>query len=270
MNKAQIQFNWIFITIAGALILAFFFGFALKYQGLQEEKLAIELLTTLDSSLTGFQASSYKTIDTISTPKNIEINCSNIIIDEKKYETNNLIFSPNKLKNKIYVWYQPYDLPFKITNFYYIIDENQKFNLVSSSQFINEVKEQMPEQFKDKVEINSQEPNRIVFSQNSNINEGIITIRGDSYSYVGLPQLYAIIFSEDYGCLEDKIDLEIKDVIEVYERKALLLTGRAGNCNYNGISQKLSELKQNPSYSTSQLIEDLNQDLAERNCPTLF
>ena len=55
MKKGQIQvtFNWIYITIAGAVILLFFFGIVVKQKAASEEKLSIEVVRILESILTG-------------------------------------------------------------------------------------------------------------------------------------------------------------------------------------------------------------------------
>ena len=45
----EIQFNWVFILIAGGVILAFFFTIVTKQQTLSTERLAVQLSRDLDT-----------------------------------------------------------------------------------------------------------------------------------------------------------------------------------------------------------------------------
>ena len=61
MKKGEVYFNWIFILVVGAVFLAFFTGFAIKYKDLQEKKTEIIFLNNLDVALTNLQSSSFTT-----------------------------------------------------------------------------------------------------------------------------------------------------------------------------------------------------------------
>ena len=89
--KSQSQFNWIFIIIAGAIILAFFVNFALKYKSLQEEKISVELLINLDNALFNLQASPFNTFDVVNVPKDLEITCNNFKIGNRNSVIGNRI-----------------------------------------------------------------------------------------------------------------------------------------------------------------------------------
>ena len=54
-RKAQIetQFNWLFILVAGAVILIFFAGIVIKQKSSSEQKIAENVMTDLQSIFTG-------------------------------------------------------------------------------------------------------------------------------------------------------------------------------------------------------------------------
>ena len=99
--KSQSELNWVFILIIGAIILAFFTAFAFKYKSLQDEKTSIEILNTMDNSLTSLKTSPYATFDSINLPLDVQVTCNNLIINEKTYATKNLLFSQKKLSKKM-------------------------------------------------------------------------------------------------------------------------------------------------------------------------
>ena len=94
--KSQSELNWIFIIVAGAIILIFLTGFAFKYKSLQEEKTSIELVNTLDNTLTSLKSSPFNTCDEISLPFEVQVTCNDIKINDQRFTTNNLLFSKSK------------------------------------------------------------------------------------------------------------------------------------------------------------------------------
>jgi hypothetical protein len=55
MNKKgfELQFHWIFVLIAGALILSFFFMVANKQKNLSQDRLQLTLATEIENIFTG-------------------------------------------------------------------------------------------------------------------------------------------------------------------------------------------------------------------------
>ena len=100
----------------------------------------------------------------------------------------------------------------------------------------------------------------ITFSNSSNVNILYFRLK---------PYLFAIIFADDYECVQDKVENTVRENIQVYEDKALTLSGK-GSCNYLSIKQSISNLKLNPTFENINSIESLNQNLAEQNCPTIY
>ena len=137
--KGQIYFNWIFVVVIGAVMLTFFVGFAVKYKDLQEKKTEVVFLNNLDNALTNLQSSSFTTSTNIDLPLDININCSSAgysLFIHQKNDVSYLLASKNKLRNKLYIWYEPYEMPFFVTNFYYLIDDRTNIRINSNFEFI--------------------------------------------------------------------------------------------------------------------------------------
>jgi len=260
--KSQIQFNWIFVVVVGAIILLFFAGFAMKYQGLQERKQEIIFLNTFDKSLTNLQSSGFRTSTSLNLPLDIKVGCDNIYINEE-HGTSNLFFSPTSLKDRIYIWYYPLEYPFKVTNFYFIVDDSG-VNIDTSSSVIMELIEDLPENFKDKVNLGSGKSIEV----NGDINNGIVVIDEVPFSYYSKALLYGAIFSDNYDCLFNKVNSRFDNTIDSYLNKISLIQ-RSG-CNYGQIYTQLEALKISKDYLLVTNIENLNQNLASAGCPVVF
>lgn len=284
--KAQIEFNWIFTIIVGAIILLFFFGFTLKYRDLQEKKQEIILLNNFDNSLKLLEKSSFQTSTDLDLYNEINVRCDNNRIYLNNEETNNIIFSEKNLNNKIFILYQPYKVPFFITNIYYIIGSKRYYIVVNNDQdlnsFVDSLIEELPDDFKNRVvKTNSYNPNdrknryisfigdadvHIVSDQDYNY--GSLIIANQEYNYYGREMLYGAIFSEDYGCLLDIVKARMDNAILMYENKINVI--KKEGCSYNAILSELENLRQGFDKQKVDNIEELNKNLANLNCPVLY
>ena len=154
-SQISIQFSWIFILIAGAIILLFFASLVYKQQTLSEQKLSASVLNQLETILTG-SGLSPGTINAIDTPE-LELN---FICDQDGYSEYSikgtaltkeipydLIFAPELIKGKkLITWALEFDAPFKVTNFLYLSAPDIKYVLVRpDSDFAREVVRGLPE-----------------------------------------------------------------------------------------------------------------------------
>ena len=155
MNKRGegIQFNWIFVIIAGAIILGFFTMFVFKYIDLQVAKENVEIsrmfsntILALEGSSSGggFVIPSYEdsAFNKIKMYANVAYNCSEeeasfIINNEemsKQTLLDELVFSPDKMYiNKLNTWIYPWKHPFFISNVIYLAPPEKKFFIVYDS-----------------------------------------------------------------------------------------------------------------------------------------
>jgi len=132
-TKSQIQYNWIFVIIAGAVILAFFIGFSQKYIDLQNKRLAAKMAVDIDEALNSLRGSQvYEAID-LGLKTNIDFDCNSFMINEyfSKGISEKLIFGPSRITGKtLLVWVQPWKYPYRVDNFFYTSGDNMKYYLI--------------------------------------------------------------------------------------------------------------------------------------------
>ena len=263
-KKGEVYFNWIFIMIVGAIFLVFFAGFAVKYKDLQEKKNEIIILDNLNTALINLQSSSFVTSINVNLPLDVNVACKNkdfiiFINEENKFDY--ILASKDKLKNKMYVWYQPYEIPFRVTNFYYLTDDEGVYLQTDSVEWINNLILNIPDSFKNKIHVNQGKGKRIDI--NGDLNSGVVTIDGTSNPYLGKEMLYAAIFSNNYTCFYGRVQDEIDNAVLIYKYKASLLSG----CGYNNL---LSQFESIQSYDDISRIEQLHRNLISGGCLNLF
>ncbi|MBW2996270.1 hypothetical protein KY332_03145 [Candidatus Woesearchaeota archaeon] len=140
-QKAQVsaQFAWIFILIAGAIILIFFTSIVYKQREISDTKLSETILNKLETIITG-AALSPGTSQPIDMPE-AEIL---FVCDEEGYSTmsvkratpkeipSQVIFAPDILKGvQITSLALPWQTPFKSTNFLYLSAPNIKYVFIN-------------------------------------------------------------------------------------------------------------------------------------------
>lgn len=133
MNKRaiELQFNWIFVLIAGAVIIAFFFTVVQKQRSLSEQRLSITLASQMDAIYTG-AIESKGTIQPLVTPQpgiafacNDVCECNYYIGKKATSFGDKLLFAPNLIKDKDGIaWAVEWKLPFRIANFLMLTSPN--------------------------------------------------------------------------------------------------------------------------------------------------
>ncbi len=139
MNKKafELQFHWIFVLIAGALILAFFFSVAQKQRELSQEKLQLTLATEIENIFTGAIVSKGTAQKLPVPPQGIAFECSEGCACQFRIERaprqfgDKAMFAPAFLKDQdITVWALELKLPYRVTNLLYLTNPNIKYYLV--------------------------------------------------------------------------------------------------------------------------------------------
>jgi hypothetical protein len=153
----EIQFSWIFILIAGSVILLFFVSIAGKYKSAQDNLLAAETLVRLSSIATAGQMSSNSNSVTELPRTEIDILCYPDLCNENgcptdfNFKKSNVekpawmeidsFFSSSLIKDDdLIMWSLEWFMPYKITNVLYLSSTNQKYILVydsSGEEFAN-------------------------------------------------------------------------------------------------------------------------------------
>jgi hypothetical protein len=148
----EISFNWIFVMIAGAVILLFFISLVNTQREKSEINIALTIKTELKSILTGASLSEARQLS-IDLPKvNIKFicefdDCDNFDTSDNpgcysQYEIggtgvneqtpSQILFAPSQILGKrILTWTLPWNVPFYVTNLLYITGTNVKYIFVN-------------------------------------------------------------------------------------------------------------------------------------------
>jgi hypothetical protein len=144
-KQAQIQvtFNWMYVLIAGAVILLFFVGIVFRQKAASEERLAGDVVRILDSIFTAAGVSE-KTKNSIDTSGLIDyrlyFQCDNGVsefgIRDQPARTENAlnpVFAPLELQTaQIITWSLPYQLPYKVTDLLFVTSINTQYYVVGN------------------------------------------------------------------------------------------------------------------------------------------
>jgi hypothetical protein len=130
-GEIEIQFNWIFIMIAGALIFLFFFSIIRWAMKSSDDSASVTTANYLDSILTS-AAVTKDTVTAVDAPFNqLDFKCANgFKIDNGQWKqiNNKIIFAPNRLVNgKLVTWSMSWDAPFRITNFLFVTSPQERY-----------------------------------------------------------------------------------------------------------------------------------------------
>jgi hypothetical protein len=254
----EIQFTFIFVLIAGAVILAFFFAVVQGQKGTSDIKLSGEILTRLDSILKGASVN-VGTLTSIEGLPNTKLIFSCKIDEEPYYQIKKIkkslptevVFAPETVKVKpgtpLMIWSLEWEYPFRTTYVTYITGVYTKYYFMDTpflkSLYNDENKWSFPNNvIKELIsavdEIKDENYERIILVTNSadseldsdiiqvvisgNDNTGTITINGDNTVYYGREMLLGAIFTADiesFNCNQDKAFKRMQKVAEVLENK---------------------------------------------------
>ncbi len=128
------QFNWVFILIAGVLILLFFGSLVLKAKESSEIAIAETMLTNMQTIMTGADVS-VKTINSIEIPdEEIKVRCNSLSVGKvsNPITKNKIVFAPEVIDGTtLLAWAFDWNAPYHVTNFLYLTTPNVKYFFVS-------------------------------------------------------------------------------------------------------------------------------------------
>jgi hypothetical protein len=151
MKKGQVEmtFNWIYVLIAGAVILLFFVTIVVKQKNVSEDKLAGDVIRIMESIFTGAQVSE-QTKNVVKTgglaDKELFFKCEEGVgeygitgFSARIQNSLDPVFSPPTIRNPTLVlWSMPYKLPFKVTDFLFITSKNTKYYVMGDGNGFRE------------------------------------------------------------------------------------------------------------------------------------
>ena len=157
-----IQFHWIFILVAGGLILGFFFSVAQKQRAISQEKLSLTLASDIEGIFTGAILAK-GTAQTLPVPsQGIGFHCSEgceckfYIGSASRDFGDKIMFAPNFLEEQdLIVWAVDWKMPFRATNFLFITNPNVKYYIVydSADSFSNSLKKELTELLPEMIDV---------------------------------------------------------------------------------------------------------------------
>ncbi|MCK4589219.1 MAG: hypothetical protein KAT77_02165 [Nanoarchaeota archaeon] len=145
-GQLEIGFNWIYILIAGAVILMFFVGIVIKQKVVSEQKLSAEVLRSIEGIFTGAGLSE-KTTGPVDIP---ELTMRFVCDDETGYSDYSVegsgvraetpwqpIFSPTKIKTKkLLTWTLEWKFPFQVSNYLFLSSPEIKYYIFSDEYLL--------------------------------------------------------------------------------------------------------------------------------------
>lgn len=142
----ELQFNWIFILVAGAAILLFFTVVIIKQKNISEISTKTTVLKSIEAIITGAGVST-DTTKVIDIPNsNIEVSCSKVSIGmvSKQYQ-NLILFAPSLIKgNKIITQTLTFNVPYRATNFLYMTSPQIRYIIIGDNGLANEINKSLP------------------------------------------------------------------------------------------------------------------------------
>jgi hypothetical protein len=133
---AEEQFHWVFILIAGTIILSFFVSIVFKEKSRSESKVAITVMRDLETVTTGASISK-GTAQMLDKPDfDLEFdcdfcNCKYTMKGNSKKLGDKIIFAPSVLSGRdIIAWTKDWNAPFRITNFLFLTTPLTRYYLV--------------------------------------------------------------------------------------------------------------------------------------------
>jgi hypothetical protein len=145
-RKAQfdIQFNWIFVIIAGAIILLFFLSIVYKQIGKSDVQVSRKVVDQLEAIFTGSEVAT-STAQPVDMP-DIQINFVCDSLDTSRFDIEGTgigkdilttaFFAPDTIKGRrMTTWALDWSIPFKITNFLYITSPEARYYFIGTDKY---------------------------------------------------------------------------------------------------------------------------------------
>lgn len=136
----EVQFNWIFIMIAGGLILFFFMTVISYQQQLSKNKLGVELASQLELIFSGRGVSpgAKQPIDVADVPMQFECN-EYRVMDQRIASGNVLIFAPAEIfTRKLMTITMSFDVPFRTNTFIMMTSPQIKYYFIGFTETMKE------------------------------------------------------------------------------------------------------------------------------------
>lgn len=185
----ELQFHWIFVLIAGALILAFFFSIANRQRVISQERLELTLVTDIENIFTGAIVSRGTAQSLPVPPQGIAFECSEGCACQFRVERaskqfgDKALFAPELLKErKIKVWALELKLPYRVTNLLFLTNPNIKYYFVYDDETVSK---SLLEQLTKNIPFLREEEELVPFMEYENITTTKLTsLKAEEYEHI--------------------------------------------------------------------------------------
>jgi hypothetical protein len=144
----EVQFNWIFILVAGALILFLFSSIILKQKTTADSAAQTTLLKDITSIAVGSEATTGVTTELELSKATITFGCNTIRVGSKSQPLQQMVlFSPSTVQTPLIIHTRDWSLPFRVTNVVYLSSPKVRYVLIGNSEFAKQINKSMPEKF---------------------------------------------------------------------------------------------------------------------------
>lgn len=146
----EIQFNWIFVLVAGAAILLFFAVIIVKQKNVSETSTKSTVLKSIEAIITGagVTTDSWKTEQIPGS--SIEVQCNRLSVGgvSKQYE-NLILFAPNPVSGGKILWQtMAFNTPYRATNFLFMTSLQARYIIIGDSNLANEINKSLSSDLK--------------------------------------------------------------------------------------------------------------------------
>ena len=141
----EIQFNWLFVLIIGAVILIVFSGIILRQKNISETSKNVLILNNLDAILSGSEVSA-GTVNIVRIPKTtIEFKCNRYSIGglSKQLEVMNVFPSSFFEGDRLISMALDFSIPYRITNLIYLTSPKYRYIFIGDDK-ARQIKDMMP------------------------------------------------------------------------------------------------------------------------------
>lgn len=213
----EMQFNWIFVLIAGAAILTIFALVIFKQKNLSESSTNSIALRSIESVVAGTSAST-DVSSLITVPDlSIEVGCGKISIGKiSKQYPRLILFAPSLIKgNKIIAQTLSFSAPYKSSNLLFMTGQQIKYIFIGDAPLMNSINKSLPSEI-NRENFTSYDPSKIKNSNNYKVR--LVFGNADIFP-LGIPPSLLKMPDGDVTALKITGNSD-KGIIDFYESKA--------------------------------------------------
>ena len=120
------QFNWVFVLVAGGIILLLFGAVIIKQKQLSDISISRDALNKIQAVLSSARTTTQSQQVSINAP--IRSDCNSLQIGATSSTLNDFVFAPSVLKGtKLTVFTKEWNVPFRVSNFIYLTTEQTTY-----------------------------------------------------------------------------------------------------------------------------------------------